>query len=155
LGFAEKLILEVADKAVLGLLVLGAGYWLNRKIEQFKSELELRRTIAVDRATAYRDLWKLTQKLGGTGVKRPIDPAERKNFEKELYGWYFDQGNALYLSQRATVLLMKSWPKLKTESDQEVRNHFSSLRTQLKIDCGVISEEEARLGVMPKKENEE
>ena len=150
LGFVEKLILAVIDKAVLGLLALAVGYWLNRKIERFKGELELSRTIAADRAKAYRDLWKLTQTLGGTGKRQPIDPAVRKSFSKELYGWYWDQGNALYLSHHAAALLMKSWPKLKNGSDEEVREHFSSIRTQLKIDCGVISEKEAKLGVMPK-----
>ena len=73
-----------------------------------------------------------------------------QSFSKELYGWYWDQGNALYLSHHAAALLMKSWPKLKNGSDEEVREHFSSIRTQLKIDCGVISEKEAKLGVMPK-----
>jgi len=150
LDFVEKLILAVADKAVLALLALAVGYWLNRKIERFKGELELRRSIAADRAKAYRDLWKLTQTLGGTGKAQPIDPAVRKAFSKELYGWYWDQGNALYLSHRASALLMKSWPKLKEGSDEVVREHFSSLRTQLKIDCGVISEKESKRGVMPK-----
>jgi hypothetical protein len=149
--FVEKLILAVADKAVLAILALVAGYWLNRKIEQFKGELELRRSIAADRAKAYRDLWKLTQTLGGTGKRQPIDPAARKSFSKELYAWYWDQGNALYLSHAASALLMQSWPMLKEGvPDEAVRQHFSKLRTQLKIDCGVISEKEAKQGVMPK-----
>jgi hypothetical protein len=155
MDFVEKLILAVADKAVLGLLILAVGYWLNRKLEQFKSELDLRRNVAADRAKAYRELWQLTQKLGGTSDARPIDPVARKTFSEELYSWYWDQGNALYLSQRATALLMKSWPKLESGSAKEVREHFSSLRTQLKIDCGVYSEKEARGRVMPNKEGEE
>jgi hypothetical protein len=153
MDFAEKLILAVVDKAVLGVLVLAVGYWLNRKIERFKGDIALSRSIAADRAKAYRDLWKLTQTVGGTGKKQPIDPAVRKSFSKELYAWYWDQGNALYLSHSAAALLMRSWPKLQSGSDQDVREHFSSLRTQLKIDCGVVTEKEAKRGVMPTDED--
>jgi hypothetical protein len=75
---------------------------------------------------------------------------ERKEFDKKLDEWYYQEGGAMFLSWTASRRLMEARNRLRcikhrTNSSQEtkdIQKAFSRLRTQLKFDSGVINSEE-------------
>jgi hypothetical protein len=59
--FGQEIVLALIETGLLGLLVLIAGFVLNRALERHKSDLEWQKVVAADRAKAYRQLWALTR----------------------------------------------------------------------------------------------
>lgn len=57
--FCEELIVTIVDKAAIGLLILGTGFFANRLLEQFKSELALRNDSAKNEQALRNELKKL------------------------------------------------------------------------------------------------
>ena len=49
MSFQEELIVTIVDKAAIGFLILIAGFFVNRALESFKSEKELKRELEKDR----------------------------------------------------------------------------------------------------------
>ena len=49
IDFREKLLLTLVDKLFLAGLLILAGYWLNGRLEEFKSDLAAQRTVAEER----------------------------------------------------------------------------------------------------------
>lgn len=56
--FREQLLITVVDKAVIGAIVLFAGYVLSRGLERFKSERALANEFAKQRIAKIADLWE-------------------------------------------------------------------------------------------------
>jgi hypothetical protein len=61
----ENLWLVIIDKALIGILLMIVGFWINRKLQEHKlglgKGLDTRVRIAESRLPAYRRLWEITQ----------------------------------------------------------------------------------------------
>jgi len=145
--FENELLITIVDKLLIGILVLIVGFWFKARLERLKGQLQLGRAIAPKRASAYGELWQLTEPLSPS---RPdeISLEEREKLRETLTSWYYDKGNALYLSLNASDLFLKGRRLLAKESTaraKEVTDAFSSLRTQMKVDIGVYSDKDAKV----------
>jgi len=117
------------------------------QVETLKSGLDLssktRLSNAEKRVDAYRTLW------GHMAPLSPLSdaPLDRTALETTLRKWYYDYGSGLFLTweaQDAYVLatgLLRQ--KVAEVPDATVRDAFSLLRTQMKIDIAVYTTEEA------------
>ena len=112
---------------------LKAGLDLNNKTRLANAEKRL---------DAYRLLW---------GLMEPLSPQSdaalnRTALETEFRTWYYRAGNGLLLSWEAqdTYLLATGLLRRKVDDvpDATVRDAFSVLRTQMKIDIAVYTSEE-------------
>jgi hypothetical protein len=69
--FKEQLIITVVDKAAIGALLLIAGFWLNRVLERFKSDVAAARDreqrISEAQFKLYSELWFNLQDLKTAG----------------------------------------------------------------------------------------
>jgi len=146
MNLAEMLSVAADDKVLIGLLGLVAGYLLNRRIETLKGGLAYRTALAPKRTNAYEALWKLTEPLAPRRVSDLDVSAAKGGCFADLRRWYYNGGNAMYLSLDAADLFLQGLELL--ESDhvraEKTVELFSSLRTQLKVDLGVYSRKDAR-----------
>ena len=149
LNFNQQLLLTIIDKGLIGIILLIIGFWIKTRIERLKGEEALRRLIvgqiASARSPAYLELWQLTVKTSPSKT-RALSQQEKDDLFDSLTTWYYDKGNAIFLSVAATDLFLKARGMLKesNSSDQETTDAFSKLRTQLKVDMGVYSDQDAR-----------
>jgi hypothetical protein len=62
-------------------------------------------------------------------------------YDEQLDNWYYKDGGAMFLSWSASRRLMEARNALRDpDSDTKyIKDAFSTLRTELKYDCGVIS----------------
>ena len=143
--FNQTLFVTVLDKAIIGGLLLVAGFWLNRSIELFKSQLEFRKQTAVAREAAYRRLWALTQ-IFSPSIRTDLPTEHRDEVALSLRSWYYTDGNGIYLSRTAADLFFKARDLLKQpdEDADRIRHAFSALRTQMKLDVGVYDTADAQ-----------
>ncbi len=143
--FGQQLLLAAFENGFLAVVVLFAGLLLNRALERYKSDLDWLKTLAVARVEAYRQLWTLTKGIGGAGKKGPLSSEERRAASTALSDWYWEQGNGLFLPRETASLMMKGWGLLAdlSVSDDQIREHYSGLRTHLKTDAKVYSREDA------------
>jgi hypothetical protein len=77
--------------------------------------------------------------------KEPLDQETRTQLSNDFRNWFFDEGDGLLLTWKAldeyifaTDLLLNP-----NASDDQVRSAFSGLRTQMKIDLSVYTQDEA------------
>jgi hypothetical protein len=78
-----------------------------------------------------------------------VGAAKTSCFE-DLRKWYYDQRNAMYLSLDAADLFLKGLKLLEhadQDSAKDIKDHFSSLRTQLKVDLGVYTKADAKIQI--------
>jgi hypothetical protein len=96
-------------------------------------------------AKSYGDLWSKTERLWFSNGE-PITSNQRKELYEELTYWYYDCNGAMFLSHEGVRLFLTARARLQDDSsdDQSVRESFSTLRTQLKVDCGFYTPREAR-----------
>lgn len=145
LTFGQQVELAVIQYGLLAVIVLVAGFLLNRILERYKSDLDWRRTVAAARLEAYRQLWAVTKRIGGTGKHSPLPADERRIASSALSDWYWDKGNGLFLSHDTTAVLMAGWQMLddQAQSADLIREHYTALRTHLKREMGVYTPAQA------------
>lgn len=143
--FTEQLLLNIIDKAILAVGVLLIGYWINRRLEHDKASEGIRQKVAEARATTYLSLWLLTAEIDAINHE-PVTPEKAEQLLNKVTDWYYEKGNGLYLSHPATRLFLEARTMLKSSKPDvaAIKSGFSRLRTQLKQDIGVYSEQEAR-----------
>lgn len=136
LTFGQQLTLVVLDKAIIGALLLLAGFLLNSALERRKAGDELKKAIALERVSAYRELWKLSI--------RPVAGTGRPELSTAFDDWY-GAGGALFLSFNAasSYFQVKQMLVDATVGDDAIRAELSRLRTELKHDCGTYARREA------------
>ena len=146
--FSDELWLVIIDKAILAIGVLVVGYWINRRLEKDKANEMIRQKIAESRAKTYLSLWQLTAEIDTLG-REPVSPEKVTHLLDKVTDWYYQQGNGLYLSHPATSLFLEGRNMLKNPALEAValKSVFSRLRTQMKQDIGVYTDNEARLPV--------
>ena len=102
------------------------------------------------RLEALKKLWSLMEPLSPT-LSTPIDAEQREQLYIDLRSWYYEEGGGMFLGLKAADLFMKTRESLQTVNTDErtLRNKFSPLRTQLKVDIGVYTPDEARIEIGP------
>jgi hypothetical protein len=146
MNLPDSIVLSIIDKLLIGVLILIFGYWLNERLEKLKGQINLTNAVAPNRAEAYSKLWKITEPLS-PNVEEPLDDQQIQKVRQELSSWYYSDGNAMYLSFEASDLFLKSMPLLgdgATSRWDEIKESFSLLRTQLKVDIGTYTRRQAR-----------
>lgn len=143
--FSEQLWLTIIDKAILAIGVLIVGYWINRRLERDKANEGIRQKIAESRAATYLSLWQLTAEIDAID-RDPLTPEKVEQLLNKVTAWYYQQGNGLYLSHQATQLFLEAREMFKSPSPDVavIKSGFSRLRTQMKEDIGVYTNQEAR-----------
>ena len=143
--FSEQLWLTIIDKAILAIGVLIVGYWINRRLERDKANEGIRQKIAESRAATYLSLWQLTAEIDAID-RDPLTPEKVEQLLNKVTTWYYQQGNGLYLSHKATQLFLEAREMFKSPSPDVavIKSRFSRLRTQMKEDIGVYTDQETR-----------
>lgn len=144
MSFSEELWLVIVDKAILAIGALIIGYWINRRLERDKADESIRQKIAESRAATYLSLWQLTAEVDAIDHE-PVTPEKVEQLLNKVTSWYYQQGNGLYLSHQATKLFLEAREMLKGPSPDvtTIKSGFSRLRTQMKQDIGVYTDQQA------------
>ena len=155
----DAILLAVVDKLFIGVLLLIFGLWINGKLEKTKGEialqvekekgriaLQVQNAVSPFRGTAYARLWSLTEELSPRG---PLELSfeERTKLREALREWYYKAGNAMYLSIDSADLFLKGLTALEHADKFEPgtsKSIFSALRTQMKVDLGIYTKDDAR-----------
>ncbi len=97
------------------------------------------------RLEALKKLWTSTEQMSPTASEQ-LSPKMRKELDAELRQWFYKNGNGIFLSIKAADAFLKARKILtdKLTTFEEVHKAFSRVRTQLKIDLGVYSPDEAK-----------
>ena len=146
---SDSIILAIIDKLLIGVIVLTVAYWLNHRLEILKGSLSFQTALAPNRTEAYQTLWEKTERLTPREVRSlDVSTAKGSCFE-DLRDWYYKNGNAMYLSLDAADLFLGGLKLLERTdvSAEEIKNHFSLLRTQLKVDLGVYTKADAKVQI--------
>ncbi|QIB65715.1 hypothetical protein [Kineobactrum salinum] len=149
MNLPDDIFLAIIDKLLIGVIMLIAAYWLNHRLETFKGALSFQTALAPERTAAYQMLWEKTEPLTPREVAElDVSTAKGSCFE-DLRDWYYKNGNAMYLSLNAADLFLGGLKLLeRTEaSAEEIKDHFSSLRTQLKVDLGIYTKADAKVQI--------
>lgn len=175
MSFMEELYLRLIDTGLLGLILIVAGYFLNKLLETFKSqqsqdletfkgeqarenelfkvklqrESESTTQIALSRLPAYKKLWELTEIVSPT-AKTAITAEQKQKLEDALRHWYYQDGNGIFLSLDAGRQFLRAKDQLAlsdTANFQNIQKAFSTLRTQMKSDIGVYGPGDAQVDI--------
>jgi len=149
-SIAQQILILFLDKFFIGLFILAFGYWLNLRLERIKGQIGLSQSMAENRAKAYQDLWKMTEPFAYSKSESEFPKLEeQKVIEGKLVLWYYNEGNAMYLSLKATDLFLKCMKQLSGDEikQADIKNTFSELRTQLKVDTGTYTQKDAQVKV--------
>jgi len=144
------------DSAVIAALVAGVvslatgtlTAWITlrsaRDRARVDQELQNRLKIAEARLPAYAALWKCMGKLSPTGSD-PLPAQARSQLDAALRKVFFEQGAGLMLSHSALAQYISAVERLNdpTATDESIREDFSALRTQMKTDLNVYTQDEA------------
>jgi hypothetical protein len=99
--------------------------------------------ILLPRIEAYKSLWAMTYVVRPTR-KDLIADFEKTKLGEDMTAWYYNAGNGIFLSTEAGELWRTARSSLSNlDDDKIIKDAFSDLRTQLKIDIRVYGEVEA------------
>jgi hypothetical protein len=119
---------------------------MNRSIERLKHQLEFRKQTALARDAGYRRLWALMEIVSPTVEDNDDLTKERRDrLAQDLRSWYYTDGGGVYLSRKAADLFLRAKDTLKDAATDtnKIREAFSAVRTQLKVDVGVYDDKDA------------
>ena len=146
---AAQMLLEIAKLVVLPAVGFVAGFAAQWLLQERKSRAELLRALAEQRAAALCKLWEITTlpieiTALAPGADTPIHL--REQLDKSIVEWYTKEAGALFLSWASTHFLFRLLDLLRSKLTHrnELEEAVSSLRTRLKLDCGIYSTSEAR-----------
>ena len=146
---AYETVMELAKLVVLpgiGFLVGFAAQWF---LQERRSRDELVRALADQRAASLCKLWEITTlpaEVTALAAGMVTSREVRERLDKAVLDWYTKQAGALFLSWPSTQLLFRLLDLLRSEqaTRAQLESAVSSLRSQLKRDCGVYSRLEAK-----------
>lgn len=143
----EEILLIFLEKGLLAIVLVVVGFLFNWILQSARLRKEMANELAVDRAAAYKELWKKLASIR-PGIGKKILPSDVEATEKVLVDWYHHEANALYMSWTTArqYMLARRWLNKKPINSRQIRRRISRLRTQLKIDCGIYSGIE---GILP------
>jgi hypothetical protein len=143
MGLGDSLLLAIADKLLIGVILLIAGLWLNERLEKLKGQIGLQNAMAQSRALAFGKLWNHTQPLTPRGDELPTEEVCKGAFS-EIRMWYYSEAGAMHLSFSATDQCLRLLKALEQHNSADAKKHATALRTQLKVDLGVYTKAQAR-----------
>jgi hypothetical protein len=134
-----------AVKDIEGQIALAYGKELEHYKWEKQVDLEFKKSVMPARLEALKSLWNFMEPLSPT-ASTPLSRVDRKELDSQLGRWYYANGNGIFLGIDAAAAYFGARGALRDEqiSDKEIRTAFSRLRTQIKIDVGVYSPEEAK-----------
>jgi hypothetical protein len=134
-----------AVKEIEGQIALAYGKELEHYKWEKQVDIEFKKSVMPPRLEALKRLWSSMEPLSPTATAA-LSWAERGKLDADLRQWYYANGNGIFLSIEAAAACFDARATLLNEkvSDREVQEAFSLLRTQIKIDVGVYSPEEAK-----------
>ena len=146
---AYEFLLEAAKLVLLPAVGFVAGFAAQWYLQERKSRDELVRALAERRAAALCALWEITTlppEIVGVEGSAGIPADLREQLDRAILAWYTKQAGALYLSWNATQQLFRLLDLLRSDHAREadLEAAVTSLRTRLKLDCGIYTNAEAR-----------
>lgn len=141
----NEVFLIIIDKAIIGLLLLIVGLWINKKLSSHKTDLEeglgTKVRIAEARLPAYKSLWELTSPTSAEMVES-LTTNEREALIVRLRKWYYEDGQGIFLSENShsqyyVALKTLGNMEIKSYSNEQITKSFSSLRRSLKNEIGI------------------
>lgn len=134
--------------AVVALTVAGVGLYIANSFR-----LQARVRLIELRVEAYRKLFALTEPSSPTRLGRgaSLSPEEAKILGKQIYDWYYENGNGLLMPNRTRLVLQELQQKLQGEPlkrlpDDPLLAQCADLRHALRRDLGVFATDE-RVGM--------
>jgi hypothetical protein len=150
MDFTDTLMITIIDKLIIGAFLVWLAFYLNARLEKFKKDQDREQAfllqVSVSRLNAYLKLWSLTEKVSPSS-KEEIRKEIKENLSNRLRSWYYEDGNGVYLTLIAADLFLKAKETLNVDTDkqtEQIKEAFSKLRTQMKIDIGAYSDEQSR-----------
>ncbi len=140
----RHLLGTIADKLLIGIILVIAAFWLNERLEQLKGQIALQNAIALSRASAFGALWNLIQPLTPRGEHLPMEQDCAGAFS-DLRKWYYSESGAMHLSLDATDLCLKLLNALESRDAKAAKRWSTALRTQLKVDLGLYTVAQAKI----------
>jgi hypothetical protein len=146
---AYEALVEIAKLVILPAIGFLAGFAAQWFLQERKARDELVRALAEQRASALCKLWEITTlpiEIAALEAKAATPADLRKQLDESILEWYTKQAGALFLSWPSTQLLFRLLDQLRSEQTckEDLEAVVSSLRSRLKLDCGVYSPSEAR-----------
>jgi hypothetical protein len=140
-----------AVKEIESQIALTSGKELEHYKWEKQVDLEFKKLVMPLRLEALKRLWSCMEPLSPTATA-PLSQAEREKLDAQLRQWYYANGDGIFLGIQAAAAYFDARATLLNEqiSDKGVREAFSRLRTQIKIDVGVYSPEEAKRQIGPR-----
>ena len=141
-------LLDIAKLVLLPSLGFVCGFAAQWLLQERKSRDELVRALAEQRATALCKLWELTTlppELNTINSPALVPAPLREQLDRAILAWYTKQAGALYLSWSSTQLLFRMLDLLRSDEThkQALEATVSSLRSRLKLDCGIYTRSES------------
>jgi hypothetical protein len=143
-AFEQKIFLTILDKGLLALILGVAGGLIKWLLQIHAANKAILGETAQSRAAACAALWEATEPFRATDPPENI-PDVIASAQTALTSKYFEGGNAMYLSRKATLLFNRARKELqyqveKSDPDwQAIQSKFSAFRTQLKVEVGCYS----------------
>ena len=142
-------LLEIGKLVLLPAIGFTAGFAAQWLLQERKSRDELVRALAEQRATALRKLWEITTlpaEISAMEAEANTPGYLREQLDMSILEWYTKEAGALFLSWASTQLLFRLLDLLRSEQTHkmELEAAVSTLRSRLKLDCGIYSTSEAR-----------
>jgi len=129
------------------------GTMLEYLKSRFGLDAQTRLAIAAQRLPSYRAFWSLMEVVSPM-AKNPLSERVRLNLDVSLRTCFFENSNGILLTHEGLTKYLEAIKLLRDDSDKiddkEIRDAFSRLRTQMKTDLAIYTEEEARTPNMPK-----
>jgi hypothetical protein len=136
---------------IVELATIAVGFFSDYlKFNPDRVQTQIEQTAISDAEVVRRRLWALTE-IVSPSVTDDLTNEQRKQFAETLRTWYYTDGNGIYLSRKAADLFLKAKASLTDpgKDSKAIREAFSALRTQLKMDAGVYSAKDAEIQIGP------
>ena len=150
--FTDTLKITIIDKLIIGAFLVWLAFFFNTRLERFRKDQEFRLQTAASRLNAYLKLWSLTEILSPS-TDEVITKEDKEELFNRLRSWYYEDGNGVYLPLETADLFLKAKQTLNPKegsAEIKIKNAFSELRTQLKVDIGTYDTKQAGTQIGPK-----
>jgi len=133
---------ELFQQISLTVIGIAIGFSGNYYLAIFRARNELKKEIAMKKASYYIELWKLCE-------NNLNDTASRNERHDSLEKWYTD-GGGLLLSFKATnrllgaIRILKNTKELALDEESKLKENLTWLRTEMKYEVGSYSKREAK-----------
>jgi hypothetical protein len=131
-----------------GLVTALVTLWVARQRGVIDQDLQARLKIAEARFPAYTAIWQCMAPLSMRAAT-PLTEDARSDLRHAFRTAFYDKGAGLVLSHAALRDYLAAMDVLDRQqsSDSEIRSAFSTLRTQMKTDLAIYTDDEARTPV--------